>query len=93
VRVPTCSLARYHADRDRITGGGMTSGIDEALAILARLDGPAAAKRAQLLLQYQPAPPFADGLPDAADPAIYAAMVKDLAPLVARATHALKGGH
>lgn len=66
----TLAPGRVVHDRDRITGGGVTAGIDFALAVAAQLAGPAVAQAIQLGLEYNPAPPFAAGHPDVADPAI-----------------------
>lgn len=63
---------RAVVDRDRITGGGVTAGIDFALVVAAELAGEDVAKRIQLGLEYNPAPPFACGHPDVADPALVA---------------------
>lgn len=63
---------RVVEDRDRITGGGVTAGIDFALTVAARLAGDDVAKAIQLSIEYNPAPPFASGHPDVADPAIVA---------------------
>ena len=49
---------RYVVDRNRITGGGVSSGIDEALAIIALLAGEDVAKGVQMETQYFPKPPF-----------------------------------
>jgi cyclohexyl-isocyanide hydratase len=57
---------RVVVDRDRITGGGVTAGIDFAIAIAAKLSGEATAKTIQLLLEYNPAPPFEAGTPEKA---------------------------
>jgi cyclohexyl-isocyanide hydratase len=57
---------RVVIDRDRITGGGVTAGIDFALAIAAKLSGEATAKTIQLLLEYNPAAPFEAGTPEKA---------------------------
>jgi cyclohexyl-isocyanide hydratase len=61
---------RVVIDCNRITGGGITAGIDFALTIAAELFGSETAKMIQLLLEYDPAPPFACGHPRTADPAI-----------------------
>lgn len=65
---------RVVVDRNRITGGGVTAGIDFALTLTAMLRGATHAKAVQLSLEYDPAPPFDSGSPDAADPAIVAAV-------------------
>ena len=57
---------RVAEDRNRITGGGVTAGIDLALTIAARLAGEETAKRIQLLIEYDPKPPFNSGSPERA---------------------------
>jgi len=59
-------------DRNRVTGGGVTAGIDFALALTATLRGEDHARLVQLSLEYDPAPPFAAGSPEAAGEAIVA---------------------
>lgn len=54
---------RVVIDRTRITGGGVTAGIDFALIVAAELYGQEVAERIQLTLEYDPAPPFASGSP------------------------------
>src|SRR5262249_40216716 len=53
--------ARVVVDRNRITGGGVTAGIDFGLVLLAKLRGDEAAKLTQLALEYDPEPPFTSG--------------------------------
>lgn len=70
-------------DRNRVTGGGVTAGIDFALALTARIRGEAHARFVQLSLEYDPAPPFDSGAPERADGetlARYRAMVDKFAP-------------
>ncbi len=62
--------ARVVRDRDRITGAGVTSGIDFGLAVAAELFGVPVAQRIQLALEYAPAPPFDSGSPRAAPAAV-----------------------
>jgi cyclohexyl-isocyanide hydratase len=59
-------------DRDRVTGGGVTAGIDFGLALTAAIRGEAHARLVQLSLEYDPAPPFDSGSPDRADEATMA---------------------
>ncbi|QYJ07961.1 DJ-1/PfpI family protein [Qipengyuania flava] len=54
-------------DGKLVTGGGVTAGIDFALELSARIRGEDHARRVQLALEYDPAPPFADGSPASAD--------------------------
>jgi cyclohexyl-isocyanide hydratase len=63
---------RVVVDRNRITGGGVTAGIDFGLTLAAELAGEAFAKSIQLGLEYDPEPPFRCGHPDVADPEIVA---------------------
>jgi len=70
-------------DRNRVTGGGVTAGIDFALALTAEIRGEAYAKFVQLSLEYDPHPPFDSGSPERADAAtiaLYDAMVAKFAP-------------
>jgi cyclohexyl-isocyanide hydratase len=53
-------------DRNRITGGGVTAGIDFGLQITAILRSEDYAKAVQLYLEYDPAPPFDAGSPEKA---------------------------
>ena len=64
--------ARVVRDRNRITGGGVTAGIDFALALVAELHGREAAERVQLMIEYDPAPPFPTGSPKTASAALVA---------------------
>ena len=57
-------------DRNRVTGGGVTAGIDFALALIARIAGDDYARAVQLGLEYDPAPPFDCGSPDKAGAAL-----------------------
>ncbi len=59
---------RVVVDRNRFTGGGVTAGIDFGLTLLAELRGPEVAKTTQLMMEYDPAPPFDTGSPERAGP-------------------------
>lgn len=65
---------RVVKDRNRITGGGVTAGIDFALTVVAELAGEKVAKMVQLSIEYNPDPPFNSGHPDVAGPEIVKAM-------------------
>ena len=71
-------------DRDRITGAGVTSGIDFALAVAAHLAGEKTAKLIQLQMEYDPAPPFQAGSPASAGPELTALIEQRIAPLQER---------
>jgi cyclohexyl-isocyanide hydratase len=57
---------RVVRDRDRISGGGVTAGIDFGLTLLAELAGEEVARSVQLGLEYDPQPPFESGSPEKA---------------------------
>jgi cyclohexyl-isocyanide hydratase len=70
-------------DRNRVTGGGVTAGIDFALALTAAIRGEAHARLIQLALEYDPAPPFDSGHPGRAGTemlAVYRARMQRMAP-------------
>lgn len=83
---------RVCVDRNRITGGGVTAGIDFGLYLAAELADRSTAERIQLYLEYNPRPPFHAGHPDTADPEVVGAfqrharaMIDERRDLVARA--------
>jgi cyclohexyl-isocyanide hydratase len=57
----------WTCDRNFITGAGVTSGIDLGLTLLSLLWGEEMAKMAQLMLEYDPQPPFQAGTPETAE--------------------------
>jgi cyclohexyl-isocyanide hydratase len=61
---------RVCVDRNRITGGGVTAGIDFGLAVAAQLTDRRTAEKIQLYMEYNPAPPFQAGSPDTAPPEV-----------------------
>lgn len=61
--------ARTVIDRNRVTGGGVTAGIDFALTLIAEVKGAQVAKLLQLAHEYDPDPPFDCGSPNRADAA------------------------
>ena len=60
---------RVVIDRNRCTGGGVTAGVDIGLTIAGQLAGQDMARVIELILEYNPAPPFGTGHPTIADPA------------------------
>jgi len=62
----THEAARVVRDGNLVTAGGVTSGIDFALELIAMISGEEAARTIQLALEYDPAPPFTGGTPDTA---------------------------
>jgi cyclohexyl-isocyanide hydratase len=61
---------RVCVDRNRITGGGVTAGIDFGLTLAEKLSDRTTAQTIQLMLEYDPAPPFNAGSPDTAPPEV-----------------------
>lgn len=57
---------RVVIDRNRMSGGGVTAGIDFGLQVAKVLYGEETAKIVQLLMEYDPAPPFDVGSPEKA---------------------------
>ncbi|WP_202049602.1 DJ-1/PfpI family protein [Sphingomonas sp. So64.6b] len=76
---------RVVVDRNRITGGGVTAGIDFGLTLAALLRGKESAQTIQLVIEYAPAPPFNAGTPETAPKSIYDALVSRRADPVERA--------
>lgn len=64
--IPT--QGRVVIDRNRITGGGVTAGLDFGLKLVALLTNETYAKAVQLYLEYDPQPPFNAGSPETAPP-------------------------
>jgi len=65
---------RVVKDGNLITAGGVTSGIDFGLHVVAEIAGEAVAQGIQLSLEYDPDPPFASGHPDRAPDAVKATL-------------------
>ena len=72
---------RVVTDRNRITGGGVTAGIDFGLVLLAKLRGDDAAKMTQLAMEYDPQPPFHAGSPKDAGAAMTKHFLASIEPL------------
>lgn len=68
--IPT--KTRVCVDRNRVTGGGVTAGIDFALTLVSLLHDRRTAEAIQLGIEYNPAPPFDSGSPDSASPEVVA---------------------
>ena len=73
--------ARVVVDRNRITGGGVTAGLDFGLVLLAKLLGEDIAKMTQLAMEYDPEPPFHAGTPREAGPEVVKKVREWLGPL------------
>jgi cyclohexyl-isocyanide hydratase len=73
---------RVVRDRNRISGGGVTAGIDFGLTVAAELAGEEVAKSIQLVLEYDPHPPFDSGSPEKAGPERVQRLRERLAPML-----------
>lgn len=84
------SHERVCIDRNRISGGGVTAGVDFGLTVIAEINGVRAAEITQLALEYDPRPPFNAGHPRTARPEVIAGVESMMAhmipPAVALAT-------
>jgi cyclohexyl-isocyanide hydratase len=67
------SSKRVCIDRDRLTGGGVTAGIDLGIAVSGHWAGENMGRVIELILEYAPQPPYGTGRPDLADPQTLAA--------------------
>jgi cyclohexyl-isocyanide hydratase len=75
----TPTKTRVCVDRNRVTGGGVTAGIDFALTLVSIMVDRPTAEAIQLRLEYNPAPPFSSGSPDTAPPEVLASMKERIA--------------
>jgi cyclohexyl-isocyanide hydratase len=66
---------RWVHDGNRLTGGGVSSSLDATLYLISLLTSEQTAKCIQLIIQYNPQPPFHDGDPAVADPETYLRVV------------------
>src|SRR5690349_23451614 len=73
---------RVVRDGKIFTAAGVSSGIDMALKLVAEEFGADAAQLTQLLIEYDPQPPFDAGSPDKAPSAIVNAARKEFSKLV-----------
>lgn len=80
--IPTAE--RVVTDRNRVTGGGVTAGIDFGLVLLSKLCGEETAKLAQLACEYDPDPPFRCGTPANATPQAIGQMGEWMMPFAMR---------
>src|SRR5258706_276966 len=85
----TPAKTRVCVDRNRITGGGVTAGIDFALTLVSIMVDRKTAEAIQLRLEYNPAPPFNAGSPHTAPPEILALMKEKIAAAQTRRGEAI----
>ena len=67
---------RIVGDRNRLTGAGVTSGIDLGLTLLSLLYDENTAKMAQLMMEYSPETPFNAGTPETAEKTIVESLLE-----------------
>ena len=72
--------ARVVTDRNRVTGGGVTAGIDFGLVLLSKILVEEVAKITQLMMEYDPQPPFNAGSPEKAGAGLDQQAMKILEP-------------
>ena len=65
-----------HLDRRIITAAGVSSGIDMAIRLCELLVDDVAAKAAQLMVEYDPQPPFDAGAPDKVDDTVMTRVIE-----------------
>jgi cyclohexyl-isocyanide hydratase len=82
--------ARVVEDRNRITGGGVTAGIDFGLTLVGKFRDREYAEGVQLLSEYDPSPPFDSGSPAKASAANLAMMTEMFTPFLAKASAVAK---
>lgn len=75
---------RVVRDRNRITGAGVTAGLDFGLAMLAELRDETYAEAVQLLCEYDPNPPWHAGSERSAPPAVVKFVRQLLSPFIDR---------
>jgi hypothetical protein len=74
--------ARVVRDRNRITGAGVTAGLDFGLTMVAELRDRTYAECCQLMSEYDPDPPFNAGSMKTAPPEVKTPMVEMLTEFV-----------
>lgn len=93
--IPGVTLAEDHprvvVSGDRMTSGGVTSGAELGLRLKQALVGEQPARNTELILQYDPEPPYGVGNPTLADPETLAQSRALLAPLIARRMELVRG--
>jgi cyclohexyl-isocyanide hydratase len=61
------SSERVCIDRNRITGGGITAGVDFGITVAGHWAGESVGRVIELIMEYAPQPPYGTGRPDLAD--------------------------
>jgi len=58
---------RVCIDRNRLTGGGITAGVDFGIALAGKWAGEGMGRVIELIMEYAPQPPYGSGRPELAD--------------------------
>ena len=74
--VPTSARVVEHLDQRLITAAGVSSGIDMALRLVELLVDETAARAAQLMIEYDPQPPFDAGALDKVDDTVVTRVIE-----------------
>jgi transcriptional regulator GlxA family with amidase domain len=74
--IPTDARVVEHLPQRVITAAGVSSGIDMALRLVELLIDDTAAKASQLMIEYDPQPPFDCGALEKADDAIITRVIE-----------------
>ena len=61
------SSERVCVDRNRLTGGGITAGVDFGITVAGQWAGESMGRVIELIMEYAPQPPYGTGRPDLAD--------------------------
>jgi cyclohexyl-isocyanide hydratase len=61
------SSERLCVDRNRLTGGGITAGVDFGIAVAGHWAGEGVGRVIELIMEYAPQPPYGTGRPELAD--------------------------
>ena len=77
-------VARWVDDGAILTAAGVSAGLDAALYLTSRMQGDALAKAIQLMIEYDPAPPFNAGSTISAGEDVVGTVGPLLAPAMAR---------
>lgn len=83
---------RVVVDGNRFSGGGVTAGIDFGLRLLQELRDERVAKTTQLIIEYDPEPPFQAGTPEQAGSEIVGEAMKMLDNASSEIVQTLKAG-
>jgi cyclohexyl-isocyanide hydratase len=67
------STERVCIDRNRLTGGGITAGVDFGIAVAGHWAGEGFGQVVELIMEYAPQPPYGTGHPELAKPQTLAA--------------------